>query len=87
MGRIFDDRGNRMTPSHSNRDGIRYRYYVFHVLLQRRKTDAADSLGPRDFAASGPASQLHRFGSAPALVAGLLSRFDGRGPILLWSST
>jgi hypothetical protein len=54
MGRIFDDRGNRMTPSHSNRDGIRYRYYVFHVLLQRRKTDAADSLGPRDFAASGP---------------------------------
>jgi hypothetical protein len=27
MGRIFDDRGNRMTPSHSNKDGVRYRYY------------------------------------------------------------
>ena len=40
MGRIFDDRGIRMTPSHSNRDGVRYRYYVSHVLLQRRKTDA-----------------------------------------------
>jgi hypothetical protein len=40
MGRIFDDRGNRMTPSHSNRDGVRYRYYVSHVLLQRRKKDA-----------------------------------------------
>jgi hypothetical protein len=40
MGRIFDDCGNRMTPSHSNRDGVRYRYYVSHVLLQRRKTDA-----------------------------------------------
>jgi site-specific DNA recombinase len=39
MGRIFDDRGNRMTPSHSNRDGVRYRYYVSHVLLQRRKAD------------------------------------------------
>jgi site-specific DNA recombinase len=26
MGRIFDDRGNRMTPSHSNKDGVRYRY-------------------------------------------------------------
>jgi site-specific DNA recombinase len=25
MGRIFDDRGNRMTPSHSNKDGVRYR--------------------------------------------------------------
>jgi site-specific DNA recombinase len=40
MGRIFDDRGNRMTPSHSNRDGVRYRYYVSHVLLQRRNKDA-----------------------------------------------
>jgi hypothetical protein len=40
MGRIFDDRGNRMTPSHSNKDGVRYRYYVSHNLLQRRKTDA-----------------------------------------------
>jgi site-specific DNA recombinase len=40
VGRIFDDRGNRMTPSHSNKDGVRYRYYVSHVLLQRRKKDA-----------------------------------------------
>jgi site-specific DNA recombinase len=40
MGRIFDDRGNRMTPSHSNKEGVRYRYYVSHVLLQRRKKDA-----------------------------------------------
>ena len=37
---IFDDHGNRMTPSHSNRDGVRYRYYVSHVLLQRREKDA-----------------------------------------------
>jgi hypothetical protein len=37
MGRIFDDRGDRMTPSHSNKDGVRYRYYVSHVLLQRQK--------------------------------------------------
>jgi site-specific DNA recombinase len=40
MGRIFDDRGNRMTPSHSNKDGVRYRYYVSHVLLQRCEKDA-----------------------------------------------
>jgi hypothetical protein len=40
MGRIFDDRGNRMTPSHSNKDGVRYRYYVSHVLLQHREKDA-----------------------------------------------
>jgi site-specific DNA recombinase len=40
MGRIFDDRGNRMTPSHSNKAGVRYRYYVSHALLQRRKDEA-----------------------------------------------
>jgi site-specific DNA recombinase len=40
MGRIFDDRGNRMTPSHSNRNGVRYRYYVSHTLLQHREKDA-----------------------------------------------
>jgi site-specific DNA recombinase len=40
MGRIFDGRGNRMTPSHSNKDGVRYRYYVSHTLLQRRERDA-----------------------------------------------
>jgi site-specific DNA recombinase len=44
MGRIFDDRGNRMTPSHCNKDGVRYRYYVSHALLQRRK-DEAGSVG------------------------------------------
>jgi hypothetical protein len=40
MGRIFDDRGNRMTPSHSNKDGVRYRYYVSHTFLQRREKEA-----------------------------------------------
>jgi hypothetical protein len=41
MGRIFDDRRNRMTPSHFNKDGVRYRYYVSHTLLQRREKDAS----------------------------------------------
>jgi site-specific DNA recombinase len=39
-GRIFDDRGNRMSPSHSNKLGVRYRYYVSHAILQKRKADA-----------------------------------------------
>jgi site-specific DNA recombinase len=39
-GRIFDDRGNRMTPTHTNKDGVRYRYYVSHALQQRRKHEA-----------------------------------------------
>jgi site-specific DNA recombinase len=39
-GRIFDDRGNWMSPSHSNKLGVRYRYYVSHAILQKRKADA-----------------------------------------------
>src|SRR5215212_9082230 len=39
-GRIFDDRGNRMTPTHSNKQGVRYRYYVSHAVLQKRREDA-----------------------------------------------
>jgi DNA invertase Pin-like site-specific DNA recombinase len=39
-GRIFDDIGNRMTPSHSNKRGVRYRYYVSHALIQGRKREA-----------------------------------------------
>jgi site-specific DNA recombinase len=39
MGKIFDDRGNRMTPSHSNKHGVKYRYYVSHTVLQGRKAD------------------------------------------------
>jgi len=39
-GRIFDDRGNRMSPTHSNKRGVRYRYYVSHMLLQNRKSEA-----------------------------------------------
>jgi len=37
---IFDDRGNRMSPSHANKKGVRYRYYVSHALLQNRKAAA-----------------------------------------------
>jgi site-specific DNA recombinase len=39
-GRIFDDRGNRMTPTHTNKRGARYRYYVSHAILQKRKDEA-----------------------------------------------
>jgi DNA invertase Pin-like site-specific DNA recombinase len=39
-GRIFDDRGNRMTPTHAQKNGARYRYYVSCVLLQGQKQDA-----------------------------------------------
>jgi DNA invertase Pin-like site-specific DNA recombinase len=39
-GRIFDDRGNRMTATHTNKRGARYRYYVSHAFLQKRNAEA-----------------------------------------------
>jgi site-specific DNA recombinase len=33
IGRIYDDRGNRMSPSHARKHGVRYRYYVSSPLL------------------------------------------------------
>ena len=40
VGRIFDDKGNRMTPSTTKKGAGRYRYYVSAVLSQGRKEDA-----------------------------------------------
>ena len=33
-GRIFDDRGNRMSPSHTRKGGVKYRYYLSSALFQ-----------------------------------------------------
>jgi site-specific DNA recombinase len=40
LGRIFDDRGHRMTPSCAVKNGARYRYYVSCGLAQGRKHEA-----------------------------------------------
>jgi site-specific DNA recombinase len=39
-GLIFDDRSNPMSPSHANKKGVHYRYYVSQALLQSRKAEA-----------------------------------------------
>ena len=41
-GCLFDDRGNRMSPTHANKRGVRYRYYVSHAILQNRKAEAGN---------------------------------------------
>ena len=38
LGGIFDDRGNPMSPSHANKKGVRYRYYVSQAILQNQKS-------------------------------------------------
>jgi hypothetical protein len=43
-GRLFDERGHRMSPSHTNKGGARYRYYVSQAVLQRQP-QAAGAIG------------------------------------------
>lgn len=42
-GLIFDDSGERMTPTHANKKGRRYRYYVTHSLIKRGRPKASDA--------------------------------------------
>jgi hypothetical protein len=39
-GKLFDDRGNRMGPSHAAKGGRRWRYYISRAVLKGRKQDA-----------------------------------------------
>jgi DNA invertase Pin-like site-specific DNA recombinase len=40
MGRLYDDRGNLMSPSFSTKKGVRYLFYVSSALLRGRKDKA-----------------------------------------------
>ena len=40
LGKLYDDRGNLMSPSFSVKNGVRYRFYVSSVLLRGRKGKA-----------------------------------------------
>jgi site-specific DNA recombinase len=39
MGKLYDDCGNRMSPSFSTKNGVRHRFYVSSALLRGRKTE------------------------------------------------
>jgi site-specific DNA recombinase len=39
-GILFDERGNRLSPSHSTKNGARYRYYVSQAVLQHEPDKA-----------------------------------------------
>ena len=43
-GRIFDDRGHRMSPSHTRKAGRRYRYYLSSALFQGRSDEAGSAV-------------------------------------------
>ncbi len=39
-GLLFDETGDRLSPSHASKNGCRYRYYVSHRLLTKKRQDA-----------------------------------------------
>ena len=63
-GLLFDDRGNRMTPSFSTKRGVRYRFYVSSAILSGRKE------------AAGSATRV----SAPDLESNIVSALRERIP-------
>lgn len=40
QGKLFDDKGNRMSPSFSSKNGVRYRFYVSTAALRGRMQKA-----------------------------------------------
>jgi hypothetical protein len=48
MGRLYDDAGNRMTPAHANKGGVRYRYYVSSALSQGRPVGSVTRVSARE---------------------------------------
>jgi site-specific DNA recombinase len=43
VGRLYDDRGHRMTPSFAVKGGVRYRYYISRTVMEGR-SDLAGSM-------------------------------------------
>ena len=66
-GRLFDAGGNRMSPTHTNKGGARYRYYVSQAVLQR-KSSPLGSIG------RVPAAEIERL-----VVVALRNHLSARG--------
>jgi site-specific DNA recombinase len=63
-GKLYDDRGNRMGPSHAAKGGRRWRYYISRAVLTGRKPDAGSVLRV-------PAAQIEKqvFDAVKAAIA------------------
>jgi hypothetical protein len=70
-GKLFDDRGNRMSPSHATKSGRRWRYYVSQAVLQGRKHEAGS-------VARAPALEIERLVAEAVSAASPASNRRGR---------
>ena len=53
-GLVYDDSGERMSPTHANKKGTRYRYYISQSLIKRGRIKASEA------ACRVPAAELER---------------------------
>jgi DNA invertase Pin-like site-specific DNA recombinase len=72
-GLVRDEDGIRLTPTHANKKGRRYRYYVSHDLIAGKRPDADSSESPRRRGSARriPANDLE------GIVEGRITRFLG----------
>jgi DNA invertase Pin-like site-specific DNA recombinase len=91
-GLIFDADGNRMTPTHASKKGVRYRYYVSQKLITARaaKSEDSDAISAAGMASTGqrlPAAGIERlvldrmrsFLTTPSEIMEAVALNDGRG--------
>jgi hypothetical protein len=69
MGKLYDDRGNAMSPSFSSKNGVRYRFYVSSALLRGRKADV------------GSVERVSAQEIEEAVVTAMRERLDHQGTI------
>jgi DNA invertase Pin-like site-specific DNA recombinase len=68
-GLLFDDRGNRMSPSFSTKRGVRYRFYVSSAILSGRKDQ------------SGSVTRISAPELEGSIVLALRERFEHTGEL------
>jgi site-specific DNA recombinase len=76
LGKLFDDRGNKMTPSYAIKKGVRYPFYVSCVLAEGRKeeagsvsrvgADAIETIVLDALAGISPSTEAHHQQSRPS---------------------
>lgn len=82
-GRIFDDRGNRMSPSHARKGGIKYRYYLSSALFQAE----AERAGSVDRARMAIPAQGHIERRLPVILLAQAALSAGFQPFFFLSSS
>jgi site-specific DNA recombinase len=77
QGKLFDDKGNRMSPSFSSKNGVRYRFYVSTALRGRKhKAGSISRIAAREIEAVVEEAVRKKFDVPTAEVGVILKRIE-----------